>query len=253
MRIATWNVNSLNVRLPHVLAYLDTQQPDILALQETKLPDEKFPTAEIEAAGYQVCYAGQQTYNGVAIISRALASDIITDMPELDDPQRRLLSATIDGIRIIDVYIPNGQEVDSEKYAYKFRWLNAFRGYLQHELARHEQLIVLGDFNIAPADIDVHDPKRWQGKIMCSEPERKMYGSLLDLGLTDVVRALHPDMPMHSWWDYRLNAFQRGWGMRIDHILTTHAIRPLAAEVHTDERARERPPDHAPVWAKLSL
>lgn len=251
MKIVSWNVNSLNVRLPHLLEYLSTHQPDIVALQETKLPDEKFPTADIAAAGYHVAFSGQKTYNGVAIISRSQASDIVTDIPGFDDPQRRLLTATIDGVRIINVYIPNGQEVGSEKYDYKFRWLNAFREFLKTELAAHPRLIILGDYNIAPADIDIHDPKRWQGKIMCSDREREMYQTLLALGLTDSLRQLHPDEPMFSWWDYRLNAFGRGWGIRIDHILTTQAISLVDAGVSREVRALERPSDHAPVWLEF--
>jgi len=244
-------VNSLNVRLPHLLEYLSTHQPDIVALQETKLPDEKFPTADIAVAGYHIAFSGQKTYNGVAIISRSQASDIVTDIPGFDDPQRRLLTATIDGVRIINVYIPNGQEVGSEKYDYKFRWLNAFREFLKTELAAHPRLIILGDYNIAPADIDIHDPKRWQGKIMCSDREREMYQTLLALGLTDSLRQLHPDEPMFSWWDYRLNAFGRGWGIRIDHILTTQAISLVDAGVSREVRALERPSDHAPVWLEF--
>lgn len=252
MKIVSWNVNSLNVRLPHLLDYLTSDSPDIVALQETKLPDEKFPAADIEAAGYHISFSGQKTYNGVAIVSRSQASDIVTDIPGFDDPQRRLLAATIDGVRVICVYIPNGQEVGSEKYDYKFRWLHAFREFLKAELAVHPRLIVLGDYNIAPADIDVHDPKRWAGKIMCSEPEREMFRSLLGLGLTDSLRRLYPDEPLHSWWDYRLNAFGRGWGIRIDHILTTPAIELSAGGISREVRAKERPSDHAPVWLEFS-
>jgi exodeoxyribonuclease III len=251
MKIVTWNVNSLNIRLPHLLSYLQAEQPDILALQETKMPDEKFPEAEIIAAGYHVCFSGQKTYNGVAIVSKAPATDIETAIPYLDDPQRRLLAATIDGVRIINIYIPNGQEIGSEKFDYKFRWLDAFRDFLSAQLERYEKLVVLGDFNIAPADIDVHNPKRWQGKIMCSDREREMYQSFLALGLTDSIRSLHPDEPMHSWWDYRMNAFRRGWGIRIDHLLTTTALIPKSGGVHDDERGKERPSDHAPVWLEV--
>jgi len=251
MKIVTWNVNSLNVRLPHLLNYLSNQQPDIVALQETKLTDEKFPKEEIEAAGYQASFSGQKTYNGVAIVSKAHATEIETEIPDLDDPQRRLLAATIDGVRVINIYIPNGQEVGSEKFDYKLRWLQAFRGFLSAQLAAHKRLIVLGDFNIAPADIDVHNPKRWQGKIMCSDKEREMFQSFLALGLTDSIRTLHPDEPMHSWWDYRMNGFQRGWGIRIDHLLTTAALTPKSGGVHSDERGKERPSDHAPVWLEV--
>jgi len=251
MQIVTWNVNSLNVRLPHVLRYLDEHSPDILALQETKTPDEKFPQAEIEAAGYHVCFSGQKTYNGVAILSHSPAKDITAGIPDFDDPQRRLLAATIDGVRIIDVYIPNGQEVGSEKYQYKFRWLAVFNGFLQQQLEAHDKLIVLGDFNIAPADMDIHDPKRWKGKIMCSDAERDQFRKFLHLGLTDTVRTLHPEEGMYSWWDYRLNAFRRGWGLRIDHVLATPTMKSTAAGVHADERERERPSDHAPVWVEF--
>ena len=252
MKIVTWNVNSLNVRLPHLLSYLDTHQPDIVALQETKMPDEKFPETEIRAAGYHVCFSGQKTYNGVAIVSKAPATEIETEIPNLDDPQRRLLTATIDGLRVINIYIPNGQVVGSEKFDYKFRWLQAFRDYLTSQLNAHKKLIVLGDFNIAPADFDVHNPKRWQGKIMCSDREREMFQSFLALGLIDSIRTLHADEPMHSWWDYRMNGFQRGWGIRIDHLLTTAALTPQSGGVHTDERRRERPSDHAPVWLEIA-
>jgi len=252
MKIVTWNVNSLNVRLPHLLSYLNKHQPDIVALQETKLPDEKFPEAEISAAGYHVAFSGQKTYNGVAIISKAPATAIETEIPNLDDPQRRLLAATIDGIRIINIYIPNGQEVGSEKFDYKFRWLQAFRSFLSAQLTAYKKLIVLGDFNIAPADIDVHNPKRWQGKIMCSDGEREMFQSFLALGLTDSIRTLYPDEPMHSWWDYRMNAFRHGWGIRIDHLLTTATLTPKSGGVHADEREKKRPSDHAPVWLEVA-
>lgn len=252
MNIVTWNVNSLNVRLPHLLDYLNEHQPDIVALQETKLPDEKFPKEEIKAAGYQVVFSGQKTYNGVAIVTKTPATGIETEIPNLDDPQRRVLAATIEGVRVVSIYIPNGQEVGSEKYDYKFCWLHAFRDYLSTQLAAHEKLIVLGDFNIAPADIDVHNPKRWQGKIMCSDREREFYQSLLALGLTDSIRALYPDEPIHSWWDYRMNAYRRGWGIRIDHLLTTTALTPISGGVHADERGKERPSDHAPVWLEVA-
>ncbi len=251
MRIVTWNVNSLNVRLPHLLAYLEKHQPDIIALQETKVPDERFPQAEIEAAGYHVTFSGQKTYNGVATLSKAEAADSVADIPDLNDPQRRFLATTINNLRIINLYIPNGQEIGSEKYDYKLRWLTALHNHLQIELARYERVIILGDYNIAPADIDIYNPKRWQGKIMCSDREREMFESLLELGLTDAVRKLYPDEPMHSWWDYRMNAFQRDWGIRIDHILTTNAIRPISAGVAREERGRERPSDHAPVWLEF--
>jgi len=252
MRIVTWNVNSLKIRLPHVLEFLASRQPDILALQETKLEDANFPRAEIEAAGYQVSFAGQKTYNGVAVISRRPASDPVTDMPGFDDPQRRLLAVTVGDTRIVDVYVPNGQEVGSEKFAYKLSWLAAFREWLAAEATRHEKLVVLGDFNIAPADLDIHDPKRWREKIMCSSVEREQFGSLLAIGFNDVIRQLHPTEPMHSWWDYRLNAFGRSWGLRIDHLLASRALQPQTGGVATEFRALERPSDHAPVWVDFA-
>jgi len=253
MKIVSWNVNSLNVRLPHVLAYLQAHTPDVLALQETKTPDDKFPQEAIEAAGYRVVYAGQKTYNGVAILSRAEACDVQAGIPGFADPQRRMLAASINGVRIIDVYIPNGQEVGSEKYAYKLGWLMAFEVYLKTELAAHDKLVVLGDYNIAPADVDIHDPLRWKGKIMCSDSEREHFSAMLAMGLKDTLRELHPEDGMHSWWDYRLNAFARNWGIRIDHLLATPGLTPLAGGVHREERGRERPSDHAPVWAEFRL
>jgi len=252
MKIATWNVNSLNVRLPHVLKWLDQFKPDVLALQETKTPDEKFPRAEIEAAGYHCCYSGQRTYNGVAVLSRRQGKEIKTDLNGLDDPQRRFLAATVNGVRIIDVYIPNGQEVGSEKFAYKFRWLEALEATLKIEVAGHERVVLLGDFNIAPEDIDIYKPERWRGKIMCSDRERAKFRDLLGLGLQDAVRTLRPSGAIYTWWDYRLNAFRRGWGLRIDHILTTGAVKPLGCGVDTAMRAEERPSDHAPVWLEIA-
>lgn len=253
MKIVSWNVNSLNIRLPHVLDYLAAHSPDVLALQETKTPDEKFPAAGIEAAGYHVAFSGQKTYNGVAIISKQEASDVQAGIPGFEDPQRRVLAATVGGVRVIDVYIPNGQAVGSEKFDYKLSWLTAFSAYLKDELVRHEKLAVLGDFNIAPADVDIHDPARWQGKIMCSETERAYFFDMLGMGLDDSLRGLYPDEGMHTWWDYRLNAFQRNWGLRIDHILTSAALKPLEGGVHREERGRERPSDHAPVWLEFEV
>jgi len=251
MKITTWNVNSLNVRLPHLLEYLEKEQPDVIALQETKQQDADFPHEAIKAAGYHVQFSGQKSYNGVALISRKPASDTTLDMPNLNDPQRRLLAASVDGVRILNAYIPNGQEIGSDKFAYKLRWLNAMRDYLAGEMATHDKLILLGDYNIAPADLDIHDPSRWQGKILCSDAERDWFHSLLDMGLVDTIRNLHPNEAMHSWWDYRMNAFRRQWGIRIDHILATPTLTPLAGGVHSDYRAKERPSDHAPVWLEF--
>ncbi|MDX8411233.1 MAG: exodeoxyribonuclease III [Mariprofundaceae bacterium] len=251
MKIASWNVNSLNVRLAHVLDWLAQAQPDVLALQETKMTDDKFPAEVIEQAGYYVRFSGQKTYNGVAIISKSEAADVCLGIPGLDDEQKRMIAATFGGVRVINCYVPNGQEVGSEKYAYKFRWLEALLAYLAAELARHERLLVLGDINIAPADIDVHNPSRWLGSIMCSQAERDMFQCILDLGLNDAMRLLQPETQFYTWWDYRLKAFERGWGLRIDHILTSDTLTPRAGGMDTDMRARERPSDHVPVWIEV--
>ncbi|MDQ6989836.1 MAG: exodeoxyribonuclease III [Mariprofundaceae bacterium] len=251
MKIVSWNVNSLKVRLPHVLDYLATHQPDVLALQETKMTDDKFPEQALLDAGYQVAFMGQKTYNGVAIISPHPIEDVVQNIPDLDDPQKRVLAATIQGIRIIDVYIPNGQEVGSEKYAYKMQWLSALHSYLQAALAQHPKLVVLGDYNIAPADIDIHDAARWAGKILCSAQERTHFQALLKLGLRDSLRELHPEEPMLSWWDYRMNAFRRKWGIRIDHLLVSQPIQLQDGGIHSEERAKERPSDHAPAWLDI--
>ncbi|MDQ7004098.1 MAG: exodeoxyribonuclease III [Ghiorsea sp.] len=251
MKIVSWNVNSLNVRLPHVLDYLKTHQPDVLALQETKQTDANFHKDDLEAAGYQVAFQGQKTYNGVAIISKHPLEDVSFDMPNLDDPQKRVIAATINGVRIIDIYLPNGQEVGSEKYAYKMKWITALKVYVLDELKKHDKLVLLGDYNIAPADIDIHDPDRWRDKIMCSDKERAHFQDLLNMGLHDSLRELHPDKPMLSWWDYRANAFRRKWGIRIDHLLVTSNIKVIAGGVHAEERAKERPSDHAPAWIEI--
>jgi len=248
MKITSWNVNSLQVRLPHLLAYLQQEQPDIMALQETKTPDARFPLTELEEAGYRVSFAGQKSYNGVALLARSPLTDVVTDLPGLDDPQRRLLAATVGDLRVIDVYIPNGQEVGSDKYAYKFRWLEALAAFIEAELVRHQRLLILGDFNIAPADIDVHDPARWQGRITCSDAERACFQRLLQIGLCDTLRTLQPDASLFSWWDYRASAFRRNWGIRIDHILASPAITLQQAGIDRSYRKLERPSDHAPVW-----
>ncbi|PCI02721.1 MAG: exodeoxyribonuclease III [Zetaproteobacteria bacterium] len=251
MKIVSWNVNSLNVRLPHVLDYLKEHQPDVLALQETKQTDDNFHKDDLEAAGYHVAFQGQKTYNGVAIISKHPLEDVSFDIPNLDDPQKRVIVATINGVRIIDIYLPNGQEVGSEKYAYKMKWITALKAYVQDELKTHDKLVLLGDYNIAPADIDIHDPDRWRDKIMCSDEERAHYQDLLNMGLHDSLRELHPNEPMLSWWDYRANAFRRKWGIRIDHLLVTSNIKVLAGGIHSEERAKERPSDHAPAWIEI--
>ncbi len=255
MKVASWNVNSLKVRLPHVLQWLEDARPDILALQETKSTDENFPEAEINAAGYQAVFSGQKTYNGVAILSKTNATECITDIPQLDDPQRRILAATIDGVRILNLYVVNGQEVGSEKYDYKLRWLAAVKDYLAQQLAEYEKLIVLGDFNIAPEDIDVHDPEAWRDKILCSDQERDMLKAIIALGLTDSFRLFEQPADSFSWWDYRAAAFRRNLGLRIDLLLASKALSDncTAAGIDKEPRTWERPSDHTPVWAEFSI
>ena len=254
MRITTWNVNSLKVRLPQVLAWLASHQPDALCLQETKTEDASFPLAEIEQAGYHAVFAGQKTYNGVAILSRAAAVDPVMAVPGFDDPQKRVLAATINGVRVVCLYVPNGQSVDSDKYQYKLAWLQAVTAWLKNELASHASMAVVGDFNIAPADLDVHDPKAWAGQVLCSDAEREALRQLMAIGLRDALRMLEPEAQIFTWWDYRMNAFKRKMGMRIDHILIseTLAARCRACAVDLEPRRHERPSDHAPVSATFS-
>ena len=248
-RIATWNVNSLRVRLPQVLDWCAASQPDILALQEIKLQDDQFPVDEIRDAGYQAVYAGQKTYNGVAILSRTPATDVVTDLPDLDDPQRRLLAATIGDQRIVNVYVPNGQAVDTDKYHYKLNWLDHLRRFIEEQLRSHPKLILLGDFNIAPDDRDVYDPEAWRGKILCSDPERQALQAILDTGLQDSFRLTEQVPEQYSWWDYRMNGFKRNLGLRIDLALLSAALCNDAPVCHIDKEPRgwERPSDHAPV------
>ncbi|HEX5961619.1 MAG TPA: exodeoxyribonuclease III [Rhodanobacteraceae bacterium] len=254
MRIASWNVNSLNVRLPHVEQWCRDAQPDVLALQETKLADDKFPRAAIEALGYHVACSGQKTYNGVAILARAPLEDVVAGVPGFEDPQRRVLAATVAGVRIVDLYVINGQSVGSEKYAWKLQWLAAVTEYLRAELQRHDQVVVLGDFNIAPDDRDVHDPEAWRDQILCSEPERAALRDMLALGFTDSFRVFVKDAGHFSWWDYRQGAFRRNHGLRIDLILASEALRGRLATASIDRAPRtwERPSDHAPVILELA-
>jgi exodeoxyribonuclease-3 len=255
LKIATWNVNSLKVRLPQVLDWLRTQQPDILALQETKLSDNDFPTLDIADAGYQAVFSGQKTYNGVAILSRLPAHDLITALPGLDDPQRRVLGATIGGLRVLNLYIPNGQALSSDKYPYKLHWLQQLTLLTATELAAHRHVVVLGDFNIAPEDRDVHDPNAWAGQVLCSPPERAAFKHLLELGLQDSFRLFAQEPQSFSWWDYRAAAFRRNLGLRIDHILVSPALATHCVACSVDKRPRrlERPSDHAPVIAEFAI
>lgn len=254
MKIATWNVNSLKVRLPHVLEWLASAKPDVLALQEIKQVTEAVDADSFAAAGYNAVASGQKTYNGVAILSRSDARDIVTGFPGFVDPQRRILASTIDGVRVINLYIPNGSSVGSDKYEYKLGWLAALKGFLADELRAHEKLVVLGDFNIAPDDRDVHDPEKWGNDILCSPLERKALQSLIDLGLSDVFRKFEQPEKTFSWWDYRAAGFRRNAGLRIDLILATKAMADACEASYIDREPRtwERPSDHTPVIADFA-
>ncbi len=254
MKLASWNVNSLKVRLPHVLHWLASEQPDVVGLQETKLTDDNFPAAALQEAGYHVVYAGQKTYNGVAVLARAPIRETVTDIPGVDDPQRRVMAGTIGDLRFINLYVPNGSEVGSEKYAYKLDWLARLRDWLADEMARHPRLAVVGDFNIAPADADVHDPEEWRGKVLFSEPEHAALKALTDLGLEDTFRRFPQDEQVFSWWDYRMNNFKRNRGLRIDLVLASPALAAqcTASRVDMEPRRWERPSDHAPVVAEFA-
>jgi exodeoxyribonuclease-3 len=253
MKLATWNVNSLKVRLPHLLEWLPVARPDVVCLQETKLEDAKFPRAEIEAAGYQVAFSGQKTYNGVALLSRAPLAEVQAGIPGFEDEQKRVLAATIENTRVVCVYIPNGQSLDSDKYPYKLRWLDALIAWLKDELSRHPRLALLGDYNIAPEDADVHDPAAWAGNVLVSEPERARFQALADLGLKDAFRLFPQEEKSYSWWDYRQGAFRRNLGLRIDHILLSHELAAGCSACVIDKTPRrwERPSDHTPVIATV--
>jgi len=252
---ATWNVNSLRVRLPQLTQWLGVNPIDVVLLQETKLSDPEFPRAEIEALGYQVAFAGQKTYNGVATLARGELKDVVTDLPSLGDPQRRLLAATIGDVRVINVYVPNGQSVDSEKYAYKLAWFAALESYLRTELAAHRKLLISGDFNVAPEDIDVHDPKAWEGAVLVSPQERAALARVRALGLVDVFRRFEQPPKSYSWWDYRQGAYRRNNGLRIDLILATPEMAQICGfcRIDREPRAWERPSDHAPCIASFDI
>ncbi len=253
MKIATWNVNSLKVRLPQVLQWLTDNPIDILCLQETKMTDDKFPVASIEAAGYQVAFTGQKTYNGVAILSKHSMTEVVKNIPSFEDDQQRIIAATIEGMRVVCAYIPNGQAVDSDKYQYKLRWLEGLHGWLAKECEAHPNLVLLGDYNIAPDERDVHDPVAWQGQVLVSEPERAAFQRLLGLGLKDAFRLFEQPEKLFSWWDYRQMAFRRNMGLRIDHILLSNplATRCSACVIDKIPRKWEQPSDHTPVVATL--
>ena len=253
-KIATWNVNSLRVRLPHVLAWIRDVEPDLLALQEIKVIDAEFPYDAFSEAGYKVVVSGQKTYNGVTLLSREKLEEVITDIPG-QDHQRRVIGATVGAIRVLNLYVPNGENVVSEKYQYKLNWLKQLGVFLKTELKKHTKMILLGDFNIAPEEIDVHDPNLWEGQVLFSEKERQAYRDILHIGFHDCYRKLAPLEKQFTWWDYRLNAFKRNRGLRIDHILASNLLASYCTSCMIDQapRAWERPSDHAPVVAQFDL
>ena len=253
MKIATWNINSLRVRLPHVLRWLESQRPDVLALQETKLPDPDFPAEAFTRLGYHAAFSGQPAYNGVALLARVPLTVAATALPDFDDAQKRVLFAHLGEVHILNLYVPNGQSLDSDKYQYKLQWLKQLNRWLTRLLREHPQLVVLGDFNIAPEDRDVYDPKAWEGGVLVSAAERAAFRSLLEQGLQDSFRLLHQEGGHYSWWDYRAAAFRRNLGLRIDHILLSPALARRCLGTHMDREPRgwERPSDHVPVITML--
>lgn len=255
MKVATWNVNSLNVRLQQVLEWLDTARPDVLVLQEIKQVTEAFPAEAFSEVGYHGVASGQKTYNGVANLSRVESTDHVTDFPGFDDPQRRILASTIDGVRVVNLYVPNGSSVGSEKYEYKLGWLAALKAFLKSELKTHDKLVVLGDFNIAPDDRDVYDPEKWGDDILCSPGERAALKSVIDLGFSDVFRQFEQPEGTFSWWDYRAAGFRRNAGLRIDLILASKVLADACEASYIDREPRtwERPSDHTPVIAEFSV
>lgn len=260
MKIATWNINSLRVRLAQVVDWLKREQPDILALQEIKMKTADFPDRAFAELGYQAIVSGQPAYNGVAVLVRsavatAALDSVVYDLPVFSDPARRILAVTINNLRLINVYVPNGQEIESPKYTYKMQWYARLAEFVVQQLQKFELIAVVGDFNVAPGPLDVYDPIHWEGKILYSQPERAAFAKLLDLGLTDCWRHLNGHTQAYSWWDYRINAFKRNLGVRIDHILTTSKLQAhcAASWIAQAERAVERPSDHAPVVAIFNL
>jgi len=254
MLVATWNINSIRMRLPRLQSWLERRRPDVVCLQETKVVDEEFPADALRALGYQCNFRGEKSYNGVAILSLAPPEDLETRFPD-DGPEApcRFMAGTIGGVRIVNIYAPNGSEVGSDKYAFKLDWYKRLRTYLVQRANPQDRVLVCGDFNVAPEDRDVWDPEQWRGQILCSDPERNAFRSLLDWGLTDALRMLRPEPGIYTWWDYRGGAFHRGWGLRIDHVLVSA---PLArqcslVEIDRDERKGEKPSDHAPVVATI--
>ena len=254
MKISTWNVNSLKVRLEHVCTWAQDKLPDVICLQETKTIDEQFPAEPLIERGFKVSYSGQKTYNGVAVLATREIKDVVTGIPGYEDPQRRVLTVTVDGVRVINVYVPNGQAVGSEKYSYKLEWFGHLLQFVEQQMEQYGKLAIVGDFNIAPADEDVHDPELWRGKILCSDQEREQFQNLVALGLSDAFRLFDQPERSFSWWDYRAAGFRRDLGLRIDHILVSDQLRDTCTGCIIDKEPRkwERPSDHAPVMAEFS-
>ena len=254
MKLATWNVNSLRVRLPHLLDWLAANSPDAMCLQETKCEDGQFPAAELQAAGYCTLHNGQRTYNGVAVLTRAQGAEVCRAIPDFTDDASRVLAVDHEGVRVVSVYVPNGQHVGSDKYEYKLRWMEALARWLEGELARHPRIAVMGDFNVAPEDRDVHDPQAWAGHVLFSLPERAALKRLIDIGFVDAFRLFEQPERSFTWWDYRMNAFRRKMGLRIDHVLLSPALAATcrACTIDTAPRGLERPSDHAPVICELA-
>ncbi|MDR1310446.1 MAG: exodeoxyribonuclease III [Burkholderiaceae bacterium] len=255
MKIATWNVNSIRTRLSHVLRWLDTSQVDVLCLQETKILDAQFPRAVFEEAGYLSAYSGQKMYNGVAILSRHPMLEVTSDNPFFPDEQRRILAATVAGIRLVCVYVPNGQSLESDKYAYKLNWLGAFCQWMAEECNTHTDVAILGDYNIAPEDRDVCEPEKWQGHVLASDAERTAFGRLTQMGFKDAFRLFHEEGAHYSWWDYRQRSFQRNAGLRLDHVLLSSPLaeRCLSCTIDRTPRQWEKPSDHAPVIVEVDV
>jgi exodeoxyribonuclease-3 len=254
VKLATWNVNSIRARLDRVLDWLDRHRPDVLCLQETKVEDTAFPADEIRKRGYEIAHHGQRTYNGVAILSRTPLADVLFGFEDgEDEAQARLVAATTAGVRVMSVYVPNGESPDSPKYEYKLGWMKRLRAYLATRVKKDAPAILCGDFNVAPAPLDVYDPKAWDGHVLFSEPERKAFQTFLQTGMVDLVRTMHPDAPMYTWWDYRMLAFPKGRGLRIDHLLATPPLakRATASGVDRESRKGKQPSDHAAVWAEF--
>jgi exodeoxyribonuclease-3 len=254
VKIATWNVNSLRVRLPHLLDWLAANRPDAICLQETKCDDATFPAAELEDAGYCSLHHGQRTYNGVAILTRRSGTEVCRGIPRFADEQSRVIAADFEGVRLVSVYVPNGQSVGSDKYLYKLAWFEALAGWLAEELAARPRLAVLGDFNVAPDERDVHDPQAWEGHVLFSVPERDALKRIVALGLADAFRLFEQPEKSFTWWDYRRNAFRRKMGLRIDHVLLSPALAATCRSCTIDlaPRRLERPSDHAPVVCELA-